>query len=241
VGFGVPSGFDAAVGATLRVPARRPALSQEAAMPRSNRICALFPAAALLLGLAGGAATGATEHTQFVTVWVADSASPRSARAPALLNVPSGWGVGDAAAVLAPGGEWPVGQRDRLVAALLESGAAVLELSPLPVAEQPGAVARDMLAALRLLREIEGVGLVVAIGFGAGGDGALAAQRLMPDEGFAAAVRLGPGAPRFAIGAVPEAEAWPVRAPLFCHLLAGLEPASMDFAAACQGGLLPHR
>jgi hypothetical protein len=210
-------------------------------MPRTDRIRALFPAAALLLGLGGGAATNATEHTQFVTVWVADSASPRSNRAPALLNVPPGWGVGDAAVVLAPGGEWPVALRDRLVAALLESGAAVLELSPLPAFDQPGAVARDMLAALRLLQETEGAGLAVAIGFGAGGEAALIAQRLMPAEGFAAAVRLGPGAPRFATGAVPETEAWPVRAPLFCDLLAGVQQASMDFAAACHGGLLPHR
>jgi hypothetical protein len=154
--------------------------------------------------------------------------------------VPPGWSSGDAAVILSPGA-WPEGLRDRLVAAMLESGAAVLELGLARAGGGgTGALALDMIGGLRLLRDVEGAGLVVAIGFGAGGDAALAAERVAPAEadGFAAAVRLGPDMPAFASGTVPEAEAWPVRVPLFCGVLAGVLPTdAAAFATSCEAGL----
>jgi hypothetical protein len=217
-------------------------------MANRHLIRALLPSAALLLGLATAEGTaaplGTTEHTQFTAVWVADPDTPRLVRAPGLLNVPPGWSSGDAAVVLSPGA-WPDGLRDRLVAALLESGAAVLELGLARAGGGgTGALARDMVGGLRLLREAEGAGLVVAIGFGEGGDAALAAERTAPAEadGFAAAVRLGPGAAAFSSGAVPEIEAWPSRVPLFCGVLAGvLRTGAAEFAVSCEAGLRPMR
>jgi hypothetical protein len=217
-------------------------------MARWHLVRALLPVGALLVGALTGTATaaqpGTPEHTQFTAVWVSDPDTPSIARAPGLLNVPPGWGSGDAAVILSPGA-WPDGLRDRLVAALLDSGAAVLEIG---LARAGGggtaALARDMVGGLRLLRDVEGAGLTVAIGFGDGGDAALVAERVAPAdaEGFAAAVRLGPGAAAFASGAVAEAESWPMRVPLFCGVLAGaLRAGAAEFAASCEAGLRPVR
>ncbi len=214
-------------------------------MARMDRIRGLLSVSALLLGVAGAEAApvGTTEHTQFVSIWTPDPDAPRGTRPAGLLNVPPGWTAGDAAVLLAPGGAWPDGMRDRLVAALLEGGAAVLEVAPLSAGAPIVAVAAELAGGLRLLREVEGAGLVVVIGFAEGGEAALAAGGSLPAgvEGFAAAVKLGPGAPVFASGPVPEAEAWSVRAPLFCDLLAGLQPAAAGFADHCQVGLLQRR
>jgi len=213
----------------------------EAAMARSDRMRSLFLAMTWLAGSAACRAACAEDWPEPVGQVLAfaanDPAIPRSALEPALLNLPAGWLSGDAAVVLAPGGAWPEGLRDRLVAVLLESGAAVLEVtSPRRGPGRSEAVAaQDMLAALRMLREVQGAGLIIAIGFGEGGEAALAAARSAPHggEGFAASVRLGPGVPGFVAGEPAAIEAWPLRAPLFCDLLAGAQPEAPGFARLC--------
>ena len=177
-------------------------------MVRTHRIHGLLPTAALLAGLsasgAEAAAFGPVESTEYLAVWLSDTEGVRGRRPPALLNVPTGWYIGDAAAVLAPNSAWPTGIRERLVAALLASGAAVLELDE-PHDDEPRdtALRRDLTEALRELHRIEGAGLMVAIGFGEGGEAALAATEHAEDGGqrYAAGVSLGPGAPLFRRGA----------------------------------------
>ncbi|WP_270938700.1 hypothetical protein, partial [Falsiroseomonas oryzae] len=95
-------------------------------MRRLQGLPGLLSVAALVVGIgaAQAASVGTTENTQYAAVWLADAQGRRGEGAPALLNVPPGWGGGDAAAVIAPGGDWPHGQRDALVAALLDAGAA---------------------------------------------------------------------------------------------------------------------
>ena len=215
-------------------------------MASSDRTPALFLIGALLVGAVGCPAVAAHSPdamAQLLPVWLAEG-SVRATRSPALMSLPVGWGAGDAVAVIAPGNDWPEGLRDRLVAALLDSGAAVLELAAGHRGPpQPEAVAQDLVAALHMLREVEGAGLTVAIGFGEGGDAALAAARLVPaaDGGLAAAVRLGPGAPVFLSGSPPAVEGWPVRAPLFCDLLAGAQPEAPGFAGLCRDRLAARR
>ena len=108
-----------------------------------HRMGRLLPAAALLAGLgtaaagpgsARAASLGTTENTLFLPVWLGPGSAFDGHANPALLNLPPGWASGDAAVVLAPGGDWPPGTRDRLLAALLDAGAAVLEVNE----AQPG-------------------------------------------------------------------------------------------------------
>lgn len=212
-------------------------------MTRMDRIRAMLPTAALLSGLAFGGASGASigtaENTQFVPLWMASPQGIGVEDAPALLNMPPGWATGDAAVVLAPGGDWPPGQRDRLVSLLLDSGAAVLELNP----PRPGGPAAEagMAAALGSLREGFGAGVVVAIGHGTAGEAAMTPGAWAVSDregGYAAAVRIGPGAPFFLFGTAPRAESWPQRAWLFCDLLALAQPATApDIIGPCQAGL----
>lgn len=194
-------------------------------MAKRHGMRALLPAVALLAGMAAGegraASVGTAELTQFQSVWLWPGRGVGTGEAPSLLNLPPGWVAGDAAVVIAAGGDWPPGLRDRLVAALLDAGAAVLELNP----AQQGTPA--MAAALATLATTQGAGLVVAIGHGAP-IGAAAAAAMPDGRRYAAAVDLGPGRPVFLFGEAPAAEDWPARAPLFCDVLAA--------AAAGQGG-----
>jgi len=184
------------------------------------------------------ASIGTTENTQYLPVWIAEQFRPAGG-APALLNMPPGWVVGDAAVVVAPGGPWEAGQRDLLVSALLDSGAAVLELNEPRDRPRAAAIRADLAEAERTLRDIFGAGLLVAVGTGEGGDAALeAAEALGAAGAYVAAVRLGPGAPAFRGGVAPAAEAWQVRAPLLCDLLAGVSRDGMrGFAQTCTGSL----
>jgi hypothetical protein len=212
-------------------------------MPLATILRRATLAATLLLGLAAPAA--ALEHTRFEPLWIDPAFAPGEPPAvpydvPALLNLPPGWMLGDAAAVIIadppPAQPWP----DRLTAALLAAGAAVLELDVFaarglaPDSDgNPALATRDLLAdafgTLLALRREAGAGVVVLLGTGIGGEAALlageeavAARHVGPaGPRFAAVAGLGPGRPGFAAGVVPPArEAWGQRAPLLCALLA---------------------
>lgn len=222
--------------------------------------------AALLLAFASSAPTAsAYEHTRIEAMWfqpagpsgVASPAPP----VPALLSVPPGWLAGDAAAVVLSDGPWPGLVRERLIAALLEEGAAVLELDtdaargfspenaraePPPAAEE---LAADLRGAVDGLQRDAAAGLVVAIGRGNGGEAAtLAANeaRQRPGgDGLAAGAFLGPGPAEFALGGVPSEgpmgvhRGWPVRAARLCAVLARAAPGQERRAEAdCWRALL---
>jgi hypothetical protein len=215
-------------------------------------------AVAVALAAALPSAGAAVEYTRFESLWF-EQASPRSAPAPtalaqvsALLNLPPGWMAGDAAVLMVGDRSDPKDARDRLVAALIGEGAAVLELDAHPAAQgwspPDSAVAsappapRDLLpglfGALLALRRDAGAGLVVAVGYAAGGQAALLAtaeteaDRHLGPGGprFAAAASLGPGRSAFAAGAAapPAEEGWPARA-------AALRRARWGRRARCTG------
>ncbi|WP_237217885.1 hypothetical protein, partial [Falsiroseomonas oryziterrae] len=143
-------------------------------MSRARWMRGVLPAVAVLgLGAAEprAASIGTTENTQYVGVWTDEQVRPEGS-GPALLNLPPGWLTGDAAVVIAPGGPWDPGQRDVLVAALLDSGAAVLELNEPRAGPRAAAIRADLAAAYRTLRETYGAGLLVALGTGEGGEAA---------------------------------------------------------------------
>jgi hypothetical protein len=204
----------------------------------------------LLLGLgtampSGAASPGTTEPPQFLAVWLHPGLGLARPDAPALLNLPPGWMAGDAVVVIVPG-DWPPGLRDGFMAALLESGAAVLELHALRPGLPGADPLRDEIAAgLRAAREAVGAGIVVLVGRGAAGDVALAAAaEAATADGtrFAAAVRLGAPRPAIVFRAAPDTQAWPARAPLFCDLLANARAQDeADAAAACRAGLAALR
>lgn len=203
---------------------------------------ALTLALTFAIALPGGAAA---DGTRFELLWVGP-ATPRAAEparshtAPVLLNLPSGWRVGDAVAVVASEG-LGAETSNRLRAVLIGEGAAVLEID-LHVAREPspdggapaatlapGDLLPDFLGALLALRRDVGAGLVVALGYGSSGQAALLAARddlaatFLGQAGprFAAAAALGPGPTAFAAGSTPPvAESWPTRAPLLCAALA---------------------
>jgi hypothetical protein len=162
---------------------------------------------------------------------------------PALLNIPQGWQVGDAAVVIAKGREMPERFRHALTSALIDSGAAVLEVHVEPGREDelPGTYA-DALVTLRLGF---GAGLVAAAGEGWAGPATLGAVRAVRPVigGYNAAVLLDEEAPRVARGEVPPAhEIWTLRAPLFCEVLTvALGAAPSGFASGCARELVAGR
>lgn len=193
----------------------------------------LLVRATIALGLVAAIPAAATEHTVFASVWL-HPVAPAPSAVPALLSMPPAWSPGDAAAVVVSDPAVPGGPRDLLVARLLGDGAAVLELDvftprgfsadsganpPLPDAM---ALLPDLFAALAELRRDHGVGVVVAIGFGLGGEAAIAAARVAPPDGrgFAAGIDVGPRVMRFAAGPPPPAaEAWPARLAALCDVV----------------------
>jgi hypothetical protein len=227
----------------------------------------------VLLGSAAAmpAAAPAGEQARVESLWLVPVSARHgpAAPAPALFDAPPGWVPGDAVAlVVADRRAAPEGTRDRLGAALLREGAAVLELdapgargpAPDDSAAPPGArppddPLPDLFAALAAVRRDAGAGLVVALGHGEGGEAALrvtdegAAVRHLGADGprFAAAGVLGPRRVAFAAGAAPPAsEGWPRRAPLLCAALARAaepEPAAAvrrDCVAALAPGAPPR-
>lgn len=197
---------------------------------------ALRLAVALLCGISAGArgAPGIVEPPADLPhdlgLWIAAGAAQEDRHGPSILAHPAGWRSGDAAVVLAPGGDWPDRLRPRMVMALLAAGAAVLDL-PQGV-PSPGHLA----AAIEALRRDASAGIVVAIGRGEGGAAALAlAEAAVP---FAALAWIGPGAPVFRFAAAAPSEAWAERAALLCALLADLAPPDVpSLAEACRAAL----
>ena len=168
-------------------------------------------------------------------LWVATSAERPDGPGMAILTHPAGWRSGDAAVVIAPGGDWPDRLRTRLVAALLHAGAAVLDLP------QGVRWASGLDAAIHALRRDASAGIIVAIGRGAGGQAALAlAGAPQPDMAvpFAALALIGPGTPIFRFAEAAPAEGWPQRAALLCALLADLAPLDAPgLGEACRAAL----
>ncbi len=211
-------------------------------MARMARVGALLLAGALAMaGPAGAASPGNPEHTSYQPVWLDGGMGFRRAQGPALLSLPPGWLSGDALAVLAPDEGWPRGQRDALVAALLDAGTAVMELNR----PRMTSVVEDLAAALRAARGEIGAGLVVLIGRGEGGAAALAIAEEAADPGgrhYAAAVKLGPGPADFRIGGVTELFAHAARPTLLCDILAAAWVAGEpDVAAGCQAAAAAAR
>jgi hypothetical protein len=215
--------------------------------------------AAALVALACSTPAPAQEHTRMEPVWI-EAAAPDGEEGhtfPALLNLPPGWMVGDAAALVLFDAPWPGLARENLVAALLDEGAAVLELDanaarefgpenpragPEPTAAE---LALDVRAAVGGLRRDTGAGLVVALGHGAGGNAAVlaaSADRMAarPDDaGLAAAASLGPGLAHFALGGAAPGRGWPVRAERLCRVLAAVvaAPSGARTEAECRRAL----
>lgn len=223
---------------------------------------------AAALGLAVAQPAAALEYTRFEALWIAPARAGALRPLPALLNLPPGWQVGDAAAVVLFDPPGPGSLHTQLIAALLGRGAAVLELDantsygfsadaednpPPPTVES---LLTDLGAALAELRRAFAPGLVVAFGHGLGGEAVLraaASPMAGAGGGFVAHVTLGPGEPVFLAGAAPPAaEGWPGRAPMLCEALAfalAAAPTPLDLAAtrardaatarACSAALVP--
>jgi hypothetical protein len=141
--------------------------------------------------------------------------------------LPSAWDTGDAAAVLVTDGRDPEPERERLTAALLAEGAAILELDTAAVGVGTNLLP-TLFGALTMLRRHQGSGPVVLLGWGAAADAVLAAARedvaavhtRAAWPRFAAAVALAPGVRGFAAGTAPPPEQdWAPRAAILCRLL----------------------
>lgn len=231
-------------------------------MPTRPRRSPTVLAAAMVATLAALACSAmpaaAKDHTRAEPIWI-DTADPDGAdrTLPALLNMPPGWMLGDAAVVVLSDGQWPGQARERLVAALLEEEAAVLEFDvntawrlgpqsaragrlPPPT---PAELVSDVRGAAQALRKDAGAGIVVAVGHGVGGDAAMLAASLerlaapVDGTGLVAAASLGPGPARFALGKADPGRGWPVRAEILCGVLATVVPAQARAEADCRRAL----
>lgn len=190
------------------------------------------------VGAAEAASVGTPEYTQFLPVWLAPGPGLPEHPVPALLNLPPGWQAGDAAVVVVRGRDAPQAIRDEFSAAVIDSGAALLELHLRADQEEdlPGTFAE----ALNTLRIGYGAGLVVAVGYGRVAEvtlGLMEAERGKAG-GYTAAAVLEPGAAVVAAGALPPpGEAWPVRAPLLCEVLGTALPGEAGFSDGCARAL----
>jgi hypothetical protein len=202
-----------------------------------------LPGAAMLGAILNAAPAGADEYARFAPlpyVLAVHAERHGGCNRLALMNMPSVWQGGDAAALLLTHAALRDPLRDSLVAALLQAGAAVVEAVTGTEARCAGGDAEeteaeaspadpvDVLFALLDAARRAGAGLVVAIGYGPGGAAALDAVRAeaaMPHRagsaaGFAAAAALGRGRPAFVLGSpMPDAEAAPLRLRLLCDAL----------------------
>jgi hypothetical protein len=180
----------------------------------------------------------ATEYTRFELLFVPHERADALRPLPVLVNLPPTWRTGDAAAIVLfhPPSAQPL--RNRLVGALLDLGAAVLELEAnvaegfvadpdaTPTVPTAPTLLRDLRAAERALRAEYAPGVVLAIGHGLGGDAALLAAEPAAGD-FAATASFGPGAAAFRAGTPPPpGEAWPARAPLLCAALSYVHAAA---------------
>ncbi len=195
---------------------------------------------------------GASESASIEATWV-EAATPEGAATytvPGILIVPAGWARGGDAAVVLAERPSPEAWRSRLVAALLDAGAAVLQLDPQAArgeAEDNDHVAAplgprdllpDLFGALRGLTSEEiGAGAVVAFGQ-AGSAGGQAVLLATGDAETAAHLRLisaaeplrfiagtmvEDGCPALALSAVAQGGAWPT----------GLLPSALIAGGGC--------
>jgi hypothetical protein len=216
---------------------------------------------AALAALAGPAAPApAKDQTHMEPFWLDATGSKGEAdrTVQALLSTPPGWMVGDAAVVVLSDGPWPGQAREQFVAALLDEEAAVLELdvnSALRLASEgtragrlpPPTAAAELVPHVRgaaeALRKDAGAGLVVAVGYGAGGEAAALAaslERSMPPvggPGLVAAASLGPEPARFALGGADPGRGWAIRAGRLCEVLAAAVASQPRAEAECVRAL----
>lgn len=204
------------------------------------RTSALASFAALALGAAAPASGG--EYTTFHPLWVTPATgpgAPSGCRSVALLNLPAGWQPGDVAVVLMTTAPVADPLRDPLVAALLQEGAAVLEIVSAPgrlcwaedeedeVASAPPDPIADLLGALRAVTFDGGAGMAIAIGYGTGT--AMALDAVRDDVAahylgartvrFAAGAVLGDGPPRFVLRPPRTGQRASVRLGVLCEAL----------------------
>jgi len=208
-------------------------------------------------GLIGAPIGHATEYTAFVPIWIApdDGAAAATWTLPGLLSIPPAWQAGGGAAIVIGEPAMPGGPRDGVVARLLGEGALVLELDvftargvaadsaatpPLP---DVAALVRDLFAGLAVLRREYDPGLVVALGFGLGGEAARQTVGVpLPRgvTGFVAGADYRHDTIRFARGPAPDAEeSWPLRVRSLCRAL--IDPALADGDAALRRCLVALR
>lgn len=201
---------------------------------RKNRFRAGAAALAMMAATGAAAASiGTPEYTEFVAVWLTGSTEEHPV--PALLNLPPGWQPGDAAVVIAQGRDAPEGLRYALTAAVIDAGAAVLEVHVQAGREEE--LPQTLADGLVTLRGGFGAGLVVAVG---GGVTAPAVLRALEAEragvgGYNAAAAMEDGRLRVAAGFAPAvSEGWSMRAPMLCRILAGvLDVVPHGFVEGC--------
>ncbi|MEO3473048.1 hypothetical protein AAFN86_14355 [Roseomonas sp. CAU 1739] len=207
-------------------------------------------AAGLAIILAALAPAAADEPFASVDlVWArpaTEDGAPRPCARLLVLNLPRDWMVGDAAVAVFAAADAEAAIRT-IVRALVPELAAVLEVPSRVVDEcrtPPAGPVAEVLGVVRALQVDAGAGLIVAIGIGAAGPAVLAATReevarryLGPDgPRLAAAIALGGDGPAaYAIGALPGALGWEMRAPLLCAALASAT--SEVRPGACLTGL----
>jgi hypothetical protein len=222
-------------------------------------------AAAVLGALVASATVGAHEYTQFELVSITPVRQEALRPLPALLNLPPGWRSGDAIAVLQFTRDSRNALHDRVLSALLDQGAAVLELPsgtaqgflPQGVAAAPPDAQRyreDISAAATVLARDYAPGLIVALGDAE----AIAALRDVPPgavAGIAAFASVDPAPAAFRLALPPPAsEDWSRRAPLLCDALAfarsatatpvpvgEAEEKTQAYRTACRDALLAPR
>jgi hypothetical protein len=225
-------------------------------------------AAALFAALAAVVPARALEHTLFRSLTVATAAPDAPDGVPALLNLPPGWQPGGVAAVLLFDPPGAHALRDTLLVALLESGAAVLELDSstargfsmesgrAPPPPTVAALVADLAGALASARQEAGAGRVIAFGHGLGAEAVLRAGEAPGHDGphYAAVAALGPEATVFRNARAERAgDGWAQRLPWLCTVIAyaqGLMPTPLPAAEvlaaraeatalACRTALLP--
>ena len=204
-------------------------------MPGTSGLRRACAAAALALAApgAGAASIGTPEYTEFLPVWLSQVTPGNPV--PALLNLPPGWQAGDAVVVVAAGPGAPEALRYRLSAAVIDAGAAVLEVHIATGREAD--LPRVLAEGLTALRETYSAGVVVAIGADRTAAAVLAAVHSdqVVGGGYNGAAVMQDGRLRVVAGAAPGmGEGWPRRAPMLCTILAGVfEATPRGFVEGC--------
>lgn len=195
------------------------------------------------------------EFAQVSVQWIAPvrAERPQGEAIGALLTLPPGWAVGDAAVLLVAEQAATEPAFGALRAALLRQGAAVLELETRRMRGVDSAadgLLPWLFGSITAVQRVQGAGLVVAVGFGGAAEATLrsageevAARHLGPGGSrLAAAAALGPEGPAYVLGRRPlPDEGWWVRTPLLCRMLAAAFAPGNEAAAErrCLAAVLP--